>query len=208
MSLRALEWAIYEVHPCQADDLVPGQCAICWAPAGTPEHHVDPISKMILILLADQADHYGRGAALSKITQASLIGVSESTIYSRTRRLIKLGLLAPGDPTRVAHLPANSRPRVWDLPRLDPGVRHTHPRRRRRPARDQSPAGVQQGCAGGAAGVRRSAPKPLVPGAPQSPAAAGGAAAGRRPQTDAQRRSRKDDIRRMREAVARGDQTS
>lgn len=177
MSLRALQWALYEVHRYIDDIGHPGWCVHCRKRADHLEHVNDPLSRLVLILLADNADHDGHGAHLSKATLAKASGAGESTIYTRTRRLEAAGLLAPGDPEVVAGLPANARPKVWDLPRVS-GVQHRHPRRRRGGA-DAAPhprrrPGVQRGYSGGAAGVQPSAPKPLEPLEPLNPGAAAG----------------------------------
>jgi hypothetical protein len=150
MSLRATTWALYDVGP----DLADAQ------------------ARLILLVLADNADDDGRGAAVSKRTMAVATGLGESTIYRRLRALQESGLIAPGDDRIVAYLPADKRPRVWDLPRVRGAAQA--PRRRKRGAPLAPRGGVSAGCQRGASGVSLLTQDPDDPGDPLDPESAGG----------------------------------
>lgn len=133
------------------------------------------MARLLLIVMADQCDNDGRGAALSKASYAEVLGVSESSVYAKLRDLTKAGLIAPGDQRVVAYLPANRRPTVYDLPRV---ARARKVSRRRSRGADPAPqTGVQQGCNRGAPGVQLSEHDSLESLHPQNPAGDGGATA-------------------------------
>lgn len=145
MSLRATTWALYEVGPEVAD----------------------PYARLMLLVLADHADHDGRGAGLSKATLARFVGCGETTVYRRLRALERDGLIVRGDQGIVAYLPADKRPTVWDLPLVRGASRA--PRKSSRGAsrtpRTRGASGVPAGCQRGATAETRNgdSPEPLEP---------------------------------------------
>lgn len=65
--------------------------------------------------LANHADPKGRGAYPSLAKLAAYTCKSERTVRRDLRQLEELKLIRPGDPARVAHLPVDKRPEVYDL---------------------------------------------------------------------------------------------
>jgi hypothetical protein len=65
--------------------------------------------------LANHADIQGRGAYPSLAKLAAYTCKSERTVRRDLRQLEELKLIRPGDPARVAHLPIDKRPEVYDL---------------------------------------------------------------------------------------------
>ncbi|WP_399554121.1 helix-turn-helix domain-containing protein (plasmid) [Streptomyces anulatus] len=74
-----------------------------------------------LLVMLRVANHAGNGyrkmsgcwASSEKLAVECLMG--QSTVLNHLRNLAKRGLLIPGDPQLVAHLPADKRPNVYDL---------------------------------------------------------------------------------------------
>jgi hypothetical protein len=74
-----------------------------------------------LLVMLRVANHAGNGlkkmsgchAAAKTLAKECLMG--RSTVLNHLRNLAKRGLLVPGDPALVAHLPADKRPPVYDL---------------------------------------------------------------------------------------------
>lgn len=91
MSTDALKWAIEQAPP------MPAQLVATLAG------------------LANHADAKGKGAypALSKL--AAYTCKSERSVRRDLRQLEELKLIRPGDPAKVAHLPPDKRPEVYDL---------------------------------------------------------------------------------------------
>jgi hypothetical protein len=91
LSTDALKWAIEEAPP------MPAQLVATLAG------------------LANHADTKGKGAypALAKL--AAYTCKSERSVRRDLRQLEELKLIRPGDPAKVAHLPPDKRPEVYDL---------------------------------------------------------------------------------------------
>lgn len=92
--MRATTWVLYEVTPERAD----------------------VYTKLLLLVIADQADDEGRNAICSRRYLSEVTGFGETTVADRLRRAQADGLLAPGDPRITEFLPPNRRSGVWDLP--------------------------------------------------------------------------------------------
>lgn len=203
--MRAVTWALYEVGPEEAD--VAG--------------------RLILLVLADNSNDEGRNAAVSKAELQKATGLGESTIYRRLRDLEKAGLIRAGDPRVVDYLPANVRPKVWDLPRVAKTGRIRAKRRKtgvtQTPQPEPDPAGqqqsdpsapggvtqtpqvggvsgVSQGCPGGVLGVPLETHNSLDPLNPLDPLDPGGAGGGSQPSpaAGAARRPRDGELEAMR----------
>ena len=69
-----------------------------------------------LIMFAVHAGTDGRGAHPSAATVAMLTRKGERRTKRDIAELVNLGLLVPGDPRIVAHIRADRRPAVYDLP--------------------------------------------------------------------------------------------
>lgn len=65
--------------------------------------------------LANHADTRGRGAYPSLAKLAAYTCKSERSVRRDLRQLEELKLIRPGDPAKVAHLPPDRRPEVYDL---------------------------------------------------------------------------------------------
>jgi hypothetical protein len=65
--------------------------------------------------LANHADPKGRGAYPSLAKLAAYTCKSERSVRRDLRQLEELKLIRPGDPAKVAHLPVDKRPEVYDL---------------------------------------------------------------------------------------------
>ncbi|WP_264934179.1 helix-turn-helix domain-containing protein, partial [Streptomyces sp. A012304] len=65
--------------------------------------------------LANHADSNGRGAYPSLAKLAAYTCKSERSVRRDLRQLEELKLIRPGDPAKVAHLPVDKRPEVYDL---------------------------------------------------------------------------------------------
>jgi hypothetical protein len=65
--------------------------------------------------LANHADAKGRGAYPSLAKLAAYTCKSERSVRRDLRQLEELKLIRPGDPAKVAHLPSDRRPEVYDL---------------------------------------------------------------------------------------------
>lgn len=168
MSLRALTWTIYDV----GKDLT------------------DASAYRTLLILADHCDDDGCGAYPSAATIAEKTGMSMRTVRAKLKDLEEAGYITPGDQRIAAHLPANRRPKVWDLamhrraksapqtaaatPTADTGRRaESAPQTDRAHGAGDTDADVQQGCNWGATGVQLgcslSAHKPIKPIKPIKP---------------------------------------
>lgn len=168
MSLRALTWTIYDV----GKDLT------------------DASAYRTLLILADHCDDDGRGAFPSVPTIAKKTGLSVSTIHAKLKILAEAGYIVPGDQRIAEYLPANRRPKVWDLamnrgvesaPQNDTPSATADTCRGAESAPQEEPeqnsvdgdADMQQGCSRGATGVQQgsslSAYKPIKPIKPIKP---------------------------------------
>lgn len=96
MSMRALEWAMYNV----------------------PAEMVKGALLRILLLLADHADTQGKGAFPSQKRIVALTGYSRRTIQNGLHDLETAGLIRRGDQRITEHL-GKYRPIVWDLTMKD-----------------------------------------------------------------------------------------
>lgn len=92
MSLRATTWALYE------------------APKD-----IDAITFRLLMIIADNCDENGCGFAYSTQKLADLAGVNKRTVQNRLPAMVNAGLIRLGNQSTVAYLPANKRPKVYDL---------------------------------------------------------------------------------------------
>lgn len=79
------------------------------------EQDVEPMAKLVLLVLADQADSKGRGAYPAVGTVATTVPCDRATVQRRLRDLEQAGLLRQGDQELVAHYRADRRPKVYDL---------------------------------------------------------------------------------------------
>lgn len=70
---------------------------------------------VVLVGLANHADPAGRGAAPSQRRLAFYARKTERTVRRDLAELAALGIIRRGDQRRVAYLPADRRPVVWDL---------------------------------------------------------------------------------------------
>jgi hypothetical protein len=75
----------------------------------------DPMSRVILINLANYAGEGGRGAWPSQATLERRASCSERSVRRKLLELEAAGLIRRGDQRMVAHLAGNRRPVVWDL---------------------------------------------------------------------------------------------
>ena len=96
MSMKALEWAMYQV----------------------PSEMVKGALLRILLLLADHADTQGKGAFPSQKRIVALTGYSRRTIQNGLHELEAAGLIRRGDQRITEHL-GKYRPVVWDLTMKD-----------------------------------------------------------------------------------------
>lgn len=70
---------------------------------------------LTLLAIANFVDENGRGCYASRQTLADQVLISEETVKRCIPRLAAKGLITPGNPAVVAHIPSNRRPKVWDL---------------------------------------------------------------------------------------------
>lgn len=91
MSVKAVKWAL-ELAPPMPAQLV-----------------------ATLVGLANHAGEDGKGAFPSLSRLAAYTCKSERSVRRDLRQLEELGLIRAGDPDKVAHLPADRRPEVYDL---------------------------------------------------------------------------------------------
>lgn len=87
--------------------------AIAWALNGAPLDSPNLVA--VLVGLANHADAAGRGAAPSQRRLAHYARKRERTVREDLTALEALGIIRRGDQRRVAYLPADRRPVVWDL---------------------------------------------------------------------------------------------
>lgn len=75
----------------------------------------DPMSRVILINLANYAGEAGRGAWPSQATLLERAQCSRASLNRKLGHLEAEGLIRRGDQELLSHLPLNRRPVVWDL---------------------------------------------------------------------------------------------
>ncbi|TCD53754.1 helix-turn-helix domain-containing protein [Alloscardovia theropitheci] len=92
MSLKATTWALYD------------------APKD-----IDATEFRILMIIADNCDENGKGFYYSMSKLAQFTGVSVRSAQRHLQVLKDRGLIVDGDQRIVAYLPANKRPRVYNL---------------------------------------------------------------------------------------------
>lgn len=148
------------------------KAAVLWvlyeAP-GVPAHLLST-----LIAVAAHTDQDGKGAYISAATVAEITRKTERNARKDLAKLTRLGLLLPGNQRIVAHIRADRRPNVYDLP-MPRGVAQDTP---------SSPNGVSQATARGVAqspnGVSRATPEEVLKtsGTARGRASADGARAG------------------------------
>ncbi|MFC8547411.1 hypothetical protein ACFUMI_07240 [Streptomyces sp. NPDC057273] len=69
----------------------------------------------VLLGLARHADEFGRGACPSQELLAEYARKSDRAVRNDLTGMSKAGLIRPGDPRIVEHIPPDRRPLVWDL---------------------------------------------------------------------------------------------
>lgn len=79
------------------------------------KHGLKPVQRLILDRLADRAGKQGEAIFPSMATIKHDTGASESTIYRAIQHFLKIGILEYGDQSLVSHLPADKRPRVYNM---------------------------------------------------------------------------------------------
>lgn len=89
--------------------------AMSWAMRAERTGPLDPTARLVLLHLADRADHEGRAAYPSKQTLARHLGMSERTVQRHLANLRASGHITEGDQRHVSHMPADRRPTVYDL---------------------------------------------------------------------------------------------
>lgn len=70
---------------------------------------------LTLLAIGNYVDENGRGCYAAQQTLAEKVLVSVDTVKRCIPRLAAKGLIVPGDPSLVAHLRSDRRPRVWDI---------------------------------------------------------------------------------------------
>ena len=84
-----------------------------WVVASAPDVSTHWIP--VLLGLARHADEYGRGACPSQELLAEYARKSDRAVRNDLKDMNKAGLIRPGDPQIVEHIPPDRRPLVWDL---------------------------------------------------------------------------------------------
>lgn len=79
------------------------------------QYGLGPIERLVLDRMASFAGKDGKGIYPSLNTLVHRTGASLSSIKRAIARFRELGILKPGDASLAAHLPADNRPRVYDL---------------------------------------------------------------------------------------------
>lgn len=100
MSVQAVAFVLYELDPAE----------------------VDVVERMILVVIADHAHPDGTTAFPSVDTICNAVGVSRATVHRRLPLLLERGLIAKGDQSYTAHIQANRRPVVYDIPGVSRGL--------------------------------------------------------------------------------------
>lgn len=118
------------------------------------QHKLKPVQRLILDRMADSAGKLGEGIYPSISTLALKTGLGESTIYRAIQFFLKVGILEYGDPALVAFLPADKRPRVYNMifdaatrARITMRKAGRMPWQRKKPV-DKSPAKPERGVTG------------------------------------------------------------
>lgn len=75
----------------------------------------EPVKVLILVAMAERANDDGTDVWQAVGTIAEKARVSVRTVQREMKELEAAGLITRGDQSRVAHLPANRRPVVWDI---------------------------------------------------------------------------------------------
>lgn len=87
--------------------------AVLWATENAPIADVEEFA--LLTIMAKSADDDGCNAFRSQPHMATRARIDPRTVRRRLDALEKRGVIRRGDQSRVAHLPADKRPVVWDL---------------------------------------------------------------------------------------------
>jgi hypothetical protein len=87
--------------------------AMSWALVDAPD--VPPECVSLLIGLANHADVRGRGAWAGQVLLAGYARKTDRSVRNDLGKLAQRGLIRRGDQSLVAHIPADSRPVVYDL---------------------------------------------------------------------------------------------
>lgn len=86
---------------------------ILWALKDAPVANVE--ERAVLSIMAERAHEDGCNSYLSQATIAKRALVSDRTVRDRLADMEQRGLIARGDQTAAAHIPADRRPVVYDL---------------------------------------------------------------------------------------------
>lgn len=131
---------------------------------------LDPLSKLILIGLADHAGHDGKGAYPSRELLASYGNCSVRSVQRKLQELeFDCGLIERGDQRYTAHIRADRRPIVYDL-RLARGDSAVTPSPNPRGDSAVTPSGAR-GDRTGSDGVTLLSHKPYLEPNPPTPLA-------------------------------------
>lgn len=79
------------------------------------KHNLSPTERIILERMAGHAGKQGEGIYPSMATLKIQTGASISSIYRAIKHFLKLGILEYGDPSLVEFIPADNRPRVYNM---------------------------------------------------------------------------------------------
>lgn len=90
---------------------------------------LEPVSKLILLVLADHAHPDGTGAYPSKATIARLVPTSVDTVKRRIRSMLDAGVITLGDQALVSHFRPDRRPTVYDITDVSEPVDNSATRR-------------------------------------------------------------------------------
>lgn len=91
--------------------------AVKWATTKVPPGLVKLPARAVLAVFAEAADKDGRGSYQSHLTVAWRLGCTERNVTNHVRALVNAGLLIVSpDQSAVAHLAADVRPVVYNLP--------------------------------------------------------------------------------------------
>jgi hypothetical protein len=92
--------------------------AVAWALKTTLVR--ESVEKLVLIGIANHADHDGTGARPGQSVLARYACCSVRTVQRKLAELERRGLIRRGNQARADHIPHYARPIVWDLPIEEP----------------------------------------------------------------------------------------
>lgn len=100
--------------------------ALSWA-VHLPDSAASPQALRTLAVMADAASSQGFLVWMSGARLEQLRDISAATRNRHISELHQAGLIVPGDPSVVGHLPANRRPKVWAINAPARGLRGETP---------------------------------------------------------------------------------